>query len=235
MQTTSDRPLSDEESITCAYDIVSRIYDEFIETNSDLTIDPMGEEGRARCLISFQDGYIYELADMLATLEARANTLYGKYCGTYLLSTYSYFDAAEDFVLRQYNISRFQSIQVPHTATEQWASLAVNGWCPLSLQRGFACQGGEDAARALVGKHSLSQERLQSHLIKHDLNSCVYLAYWGVDGTVIALSEDSEEEALSALVQELDLSVETASYHFEEFAANPRGFLDAMLVKETHG
>lgn len=235
MQTTSDRPLSDEESITCAYDIVSSIYDEFIETNSDLAIDPMKEESRTPCLIFFRDGYVYELADMIATLEVRANTLYGKYCGTYLLNIYSYFDAAEDFVLRQYNISRFQSIQVSHTATEQWASLTVNGWCPLGRQRGFACQGGEDATRTLVGKYHLSEEQLQSSLIKHDLSNCVYLAYWGVDGIVIALSEDSKEEAVSTVAKELDLSVETASYHFEEFASNPRGFLNALLVKEAHG
>lgn len=235
MQTTSDHPLSDEESITCAYGIVSKIYDEFIETYPEFTIDPMNKEGQAPCLISFQNGYIYKLAEMLTSLRIHASVLYGKYCGTYLLNIYSYFNAAEDFVLQQYSISQFQSIQVSYPTTKRWTSLAVNGWCPLSLQRGFACQGGEDAARVLVGKPSLSQERLQSHLIKHDLNSCVYLAYWGVDGTVIALSEDSKEEALAALVQELDLSVETASYHFEEFAANPRGFLGAMLVKETHG
>lgn len=195
----------------------------------------MNKEDQAPCLIFFQSGYIYKLAEMLTSLRIHTSVLYGKYCGTYLLNIYSYFNAAEDFVLQQYSISQFQSIQVSHTTTKRWTSLAVNGWCPLSLQRGFACQGGEDAARVLVGKPSLSQERLQSHLIKHDLNSCVYLAYWGVDGTVIALSEDSEEETLSELAQELDLSVETASYHFEEFAASPRGFLDAMLVKETHG
>lgn len=235
MQTTSDHPLSDEESITSAYDIVSKIYDELIETYPELTIDPMNEEGQVPCLISFQNGYIYKLAEMLTSLRIHASVLYGKYCGTYLLNIYSYFNAAEDFVLQQYNISQFQSIQVSHPTTKRWTSLAVNGWCPLSLQRGFACQGGEDAARVLVGKHSLSQERLQSHLIKHDLNSCVYLAYWGVDGTVIALSEDSEEKAISAVAEELDLSIKSISYHFEEFASNPRGFLDASLVKETHG
>lgn len=235
MQTTSDHPLSDEESTACAYGIVSKIYDEFIETYPEFTIDPMNEEGHAPCLISFQNGYIYKLASILTALGIHASVLYGKYCGTYLLDIYSYFNTAKDFVLWQYNISRFQNIQVAHSATKRWAPLAVNGWCPLSLQRGFACQGGEDAARALVGKHSLSQERLQSHLIKHDLNSCVYLAYWGVDGTVIALSEDSEEEKVSAAAEELDLSIESIAYHFEEFASNPRGFLDTLLVKETHG
>lgn len=91
MQTTSDRPLSDEESIACAYDKVSDIYDEFIETYPEFTIDPMNEEGHAPCLVSFQDGYIYELAEMLTALEIRSSTLYGKYCGTYLLDVYSYF------------------------------------------------------------------------------------------------------------------------------------------------
>lgn len=40
MQTTSDHPLSDEESITCAYGIVSKIYDELIETYPEFTIAP---------------------------------------------------------------------------------------------------------------------------------------------------------------------------------------------------
>lgn len=235
MQTTSDRPLSDEESIACAYDIVSDIYDEFIETYPEFTIDPMNEEGHAPCLISFQDGYIYELAEMLTALEIRSSTLYGKYCGTYLLDVYSYFDAAEAFVLRQYNISRSQSIQVSHITTKRWASLAVNGWCPLNQQRGFACQGGEDATRTLVGRYHPGGEKLQSHLMKHDLKGCVYFAYWGVDGTVIVLSENSREEEASTVAKELDMSIESISYHFEELASNPRGFLDASLIKETHG
>lgn len=235
MQTTSDRPLSDEESIACAYDKVSDIYDEFIETYPEFTIDPMNEEGHAPCLVSFQDGYIYELAEMLTALEIRSSTLYGKYCGTYLLDVYSYFDAAEAFVLRQYNISRSQSIQVSHITTKRWASLAVNGWCPLNQQRGFACQGGEDAARVLASTNPSNEEQLVPRLKELNLESCVYLAYWGVDGTIIVLSEDSGEDKISELIQKLDLSTEIASYHFQDFVSNPRKFLGARLVKEVHG
>lgn len=57
----------------------------------------MNEEGHAPCLVSFQDGYIYELAEMLTALEIRSSTLYGKYCGTYLLDVYSYFRCRRSF------------------------------------------------------------------------------------------------------------------------------------------
>lgn len=235
MQVPSDHPLSDEESIARAYTTVSDIYDAFIETNQEFAIDPMGEDGRVPCIAFFHGGYIYELSDMLSALETHAASLYGKYCGTYLLDIYSYFDAAEAFVLSQYNIDRWQSVQVSHVTTKRWATLAANGWHPLSQQRGFACQGGEDAAKIFAGSRPLSEERLVSQLAELNLENCIYLAYWGVDGTVIVLSEDSGKDKISELAQKLNLSAEIASYHFADFVPNPRGFLDRMLVKETHG
>lgn len=235
MQVASNHPISDEESVVCAYATVSGIYDAFIETNRELTIDPMDDGGRTPCIVFFKGGYIYELSDMLTTLKAHVASLYGKYCGTYFLDVCSYFDAAETFVLCQYNINRLQNIQVSHDAAEPWGALAVNGWHPLSRQRGFACQGGEDAARVLAGRRPSSEEQLVPQLNHHDLEGCVYLAYWGVDGTIIVLSEDSGENKISELAQKLDLSAETASYHSADFVSNPHGFLSARLVKETRG
>lgn len=228
MQAASDYPLSDEESIVSAYATVSDIYETFIETNQELAIDPMDEDGQVPCIVFFQGGYIYELSDMLSTLETQAASLYGKYCGTYLLDVYNYFDATETFVLSQYNISRLQSIQVSHNTAKPWAALQANGWYPLSRQKGFACQGGEDAARVLASSRPLSEEQLVSQLKELNLESCIYLAYWGVDGTVIVLSEDSGEDQISELAQKFNLSAEITSYHFEDFISNPRGFLDRV-------
>lgn len=235
MQASSDNPLSDEESLVCAYVTVSDIYDTFIETNRRLTIDPMDEDGRTPCIIFFKGGYIYELPYMLSTLETCAASLYGKYCGTYLLDVYGYFDAAETFVLSQYNVNRSQSIQVSHDTARPWAILATNGWYLLSRQRGFACQGGEDAARVLASTSPSNEEQLVPRLKELNLERCVYLAYWGVDGTIIVLSENSGEDKIAELIQKLDLSTEIASYHFRDFASNPRKFLGTTLVKEAHG
>lgn len=242
MQVPTKRPISDEESAEIAARKVSEIYDAYLTTSANFSINPAADtEDGWTCgenlskLTFFEEGYSYRLSEMTGALYGDVSTLYGKYCGTYQLNIEDYFYAAESFVRNQYGQDGNRRIEVRRKIDLDGLGLSVNGYWRIGEKDGFASLGGGDAARILISRSSDLSLGLTGIILDHGLAGQVFLLYEGLDGTLVVVNEDAEQAKIRSLAENLSASIEMDSYHFDDFIKNSGGFIHRWLVVESFG
>jgi len=202
MQVTSNKPLSDKESVALSLPIIEDIYDEFIDKSNLLSVQIATNEYRRHQDPSFLRGYYgyqYNLRQMLNIMFDQVGGLYGKYSGSNLIKPRFFFSQARSFIEATEYESGNRIVSVHYKqADSRFGNLPLCEWERIGKQDGFLCAVGNIECAVLICSSGLMQNMIGNMAEDEQLSHA--FALLAVNGnTAIACIPIERKEAISKL------------------------------------
>ena len=233
MQVRSDKPLTDKESIEASFEIIEKIWDEYLLMSPALSVPlRMGDYRHSvtkPCILVYgADCYFYNLDEMMNALRKDMPALYGKYRGSSLIDTTAAFNAAEKFARSQCYETVSRRVSVRHRLLpSNITSTQETSFCRVGSKEGYVRVG---VAPVRVKWYSVPisgaaclDDFYSPSILASSFRPIVVL----IKPTKIIIAIEDNEESLSALkksclgdgiTEELGM---IDSFRADEYLANP--------------